>query len=98
VTYILHEFFAKLFFALLGWDGVAAAVLLAFGMWCGHYAARGWRSRPGELVILIPMTVASFVGAVLVCESVPKLAALLTVATFTYYLYVRAQDARRPLE
>lgn len=54
-----------------------------------------WRLRSGELVMLAPMTLASFVGAILVCESTLKLIVLLGLAMLTNLARARAPRASR---
>lgn len=90
---ILQDLLGSLFERLLGCDGMAAAALLSLGVWCGHYAVRGYRSRPAELVLLVPISLASFAGAVSVCESVPKLLGLLILSLLAYFLTVNRRDA-----
>lgn len=92
---IVNELAGQLFYRLLGWDGIACALLLACGMWCGHYAVRAGRLRSAEAVVLMPMTLASFGGAVLVCESTLKLVVLLGLAMLTSFARARVAGAPR---
>ena len=92
----LQELGGRLFERLLGCDGAAAAVLLAMGLWCGHYAVRVRRARPGELLVLVPAAVASFAGAAFVCDGVAKFLGLLVLALLAYGVAVYGSNTGRP--
>ena len=92
---IFHETFGQLVGRMLGIDGCVTLAFLGFAMWCGHYAVRGFRTRPVELVILAPLTLASFVGAAFICESTVKFLMLSILALLAYLGAVKTSDASR---
>jgi hypothetical protein len=98
VKQLFYELGGRLFERLLGCDGSVTAALLAFAMWCGHYAVRAGRRRPGEVLVLVPLSVSSFTAAGLSCDNVWKFLALATVAVIAYAAMVNASDAGRSAE
>jgi hypothetical protein len=95
VKQLFYDGFGQLLGRMLGLDGCLTLALLGFAMWCGHYALRGRRTRPAEILVLGPVCLSSFALAGLICEGTVKFLALAALALMAYVATVKAGGVNR---
>jgi hypothetical protein len=94
---VLRELLSHWLGDLLGLDGLFCTLLLAGALWFGHYGF--FARRPAERVVLIPISLACFLLAALVCGWT-KYLVLLSLGVLSYFalLYGPASRSGRRVE